>query len=386
MRYKRLVLPILMGFFVVFSPQSRAADLNSSSAANLSLRNEIQHAIDKGLGWLAANQNSNGFWSTPDHPAMTALALTAFMGSPSEQNRTNPVVKKGYSFLLKHVQPDGGIYVKELPNYNTSISMMALIAAHNPDYDPIVRHARQWVIGEQSHFEGTNSPFDGGLGYGSDKLQRSDMNNTLVALEALYYSKYLEKDKAVAGNSKDLDWAAAIRFIQNCQNLPGTNQLGWVSDNPADKGGFVYSPDQSKAGSETNAEGRVALRSYGTISYAGLLSYIYADLKHDDPRVKAVFKWLQDNATLNENPGMGQDGYYYYLHLMAKGLSTYGVDQLELKDGKKLNWRKEVALKLIDLQKADGSWANTSGRWWEKDPNLVTAYSVMALEFISSGL
>lgn len=83
---------------------------------------------------------------------------------------------------------------------------------------------------------------------------------------------------------------------------------------------------------------------------------------------------------------MGQDGYYYYLHLMSKGLSTYGVNELTLKDGTKMEWRKAVALKLINLQKADGSWANTAGRWWEKDPSLVTAYSVMALEFVYRGM
>jgi hypothetical protein len=47
---------------------------------DLSLRNEIQHAIDRGLAWLQENQNSNGWWSTPDHPAITGLALTAFAG------------------------------------------------------------------------------------------------------------------------------------------------------------------------------------------------------------------------------------------------------------------------------------------------------------------
>ena len=376
------LIPALLGAMLLCPSFTQAADLTPSlSASNLSLRNEVQHAIDKGLSWLAANQNSNGYWSTADHPAVTALALNAFMGEPTERARTNPVVQKGYKYILGNVQPDGGIYAKDLPNYNTSISMMALIAAHNPAYDPIVLNARHWIIGEQSVL--TNSPFDGGVGYGSDKQHHSDMNNTLVALEALYYSQYLEKDKA---SGKDLNWGAAINFIQNCQNLPGTNQQTWVSTNIADRGGFIYSPDQSKAGAQTTADGRIALRSYGSISYAGMLSYVYADLKRDDPRVTAVYNWLQSNATLDENPGMSQEGYYYYLHLMAKGLSTYGANELELKDGKKLDWRKELALKLINLEKTDGSWANPVGRWWEKDPALVTAYSVMALEFIYRGL
>ena len=50
---------------------------------------------------------------------------------------------------------------------------------------------------------------------------------------------------------------------------------------------------------ETNLpSGRVALRSYGSISYAGLLSYIYADLKKDDPRVQAEVLQLEPNEGL----------------------------------------------------------------------------------------
>ncbi len=369
---------------------SRAAEpALMTTAADVSLQNEVQHAIDKGLAWLAANQNSNGFWSTPDQPAMTALALNAFMGDPSG-NATNShavAVQKGYQFIVAHVQPDGGIYQKDLQNYNTSISMMALLAAHKPEYDPILRRARQWLVGQQTDFNEKgkiDSPYDGGIGYGGS-AQHSDLNNTLSALEALHYSKYLEQDKNMAG-AKDLNWAAAIHFIQNCQNLPAYNSQPWVSTNSADLGGFVYSPDESKAGPETNGTGRVALRSYGSISYAGLLSYVYCDLKRDDPRVTAVFNWLQTNYSMEENPGMGPQGYYYYMHLMAKGLSTYGVSTLELKDGTKVNWRRQLALKLINLQKADGSWANENNRWWEKDPTLVTSYSVMALEFASRDL
>jgi squalene-hopene/tetraprenyl-beta-curcumene cyclase len=48
-----------------------------------------------------------------------------------------------------------------------------------------------------------------------------------------------------------------------------------------------------------------------------------------------------------------------------------------------VDWASELALKLINLQQGDGSWSNsTSGRWWEKDPSLVTAYAVRTLEMV----
>ena len=369
---------------------TRPKPITLPAITDLSLRNEVQRAIDRGLASLQANQNPGGFWSTADHPAITALALTAFHGEPTGRFKqsTKPELKRAYDFLLACAKPDGGIYQKDLANYNTAVSMMALLAANQSEYDSILRKARAFLVrsqvdvGEKGKLD---SPFDGGVGYGS-KYDHSDLNNTLLALEALYYSKHLVADKSAA-EGRDLDWPAAIQFLQNCQNLPGHNSEAWASADAQNKGGFIYYPGHSMAGSVTNsATGRVALRSYGSASYAGLLSYIYADVKRDDPRVVAVLDWLRGNYTLAENPGMGPQGLYYYLHTMTKALAIYGGSELQLKDGKKINWRKEVALKLINLQQKDGSWSNDNNRWWEKDPALATAYAVLSLEIIYRGL
>jgi squalene-hopene/tetraprenyl-beta-curcumene cyclase len=89
---------------------------------------------------------------------------------------------------------------------------------------------------------------------------------------------------------------------------------------------------------------------------------------------------------VDENPGMGQQGLYYYLLLMTKALAIYGVDQLPVNGGQTLDWRRQVAMKLMNLQKADGSWANENARWWEHDPSLVTSYSLISLEILYRGL
>lgn len=359
-----------------------------TSESNRSLQNEIQHSIDRGLAWLLANQDTNGYWQTMDQPAVTGLAITALNGDPMDRYRgvkKPEALKKAYSFLLSNAKPDGGIYATNLTTYNTSICLMALLSADDPSYETTERKARKFLVGIQHDFGekgALDTPFDGGFGYGlaSDKV--SDMSNTLLALEAIYQSKRLDRDQPPAGQS-DLNWAAAIHFLESCQNLPSHNKQGWASDDPANKGGFIYHTGRSNAGSETNAvTGKVTWRSYGSISYAGMLSYIYADLKPDDPRVTAVAEWLQKNYTLDENPGMGAAGLFFYYHTMAKALSLAGRLDPKLIGQKQGNWRQDLALKLMDVQQKDGSWVNANVRWWEKEPTLVTAYAVLSLETI----
>jgi len=387
-----LALPVILVLSNYQQPV-RAADAKRLNLPlhnqNRSLQNEVQHAIDRGLAWLQTKQDAKGFWSTPDHPAMTALVLTALMGDPSGRMRAEETesVRKGFDFLVGCAKPDGGIYQKGLLNYNTSVSMMALLAANKPQYDALLRKARRFVIEHQGDFNEKgkeDSPFDGGIGYG-DKHPHSDMSNTLFALEALYYSKHLKQGQELS-EARDLNWPAVVGFIQRCQNLPAFNKESWASDDPQNKGGFIYYPGHSMADEMKLPSGRTALRSYGSMSYAGLLSYVYADLKRDDPRVTAVFDWLRGNFTLEENPGMGAQGLYYYFQAMARALSAYDVDELPLSDGRKIRWRNDLALKLINLQHSEGFWVNDNGRWWEKDPNLVTAYSVIALEIVYRGL
>ncbi len=346
----------------------------------LSMKKEASAAVGRGLRFLASTQNTNGWWSTPEHPSVTALALFAGAGDPDRRWADLPGRRKGYQFLLGCVQTNGGIYVRDLANYNTAISVMALLAAEEPEFREPVAAARSFIIRSQVRPGAAGGAYAGGIGYSDkDGTIHSDMNNTLVALEALHYSRdSIARDTGKP--AEDLDWKAAAAFLERCQNLPGVNRQPWVSVDPADVGGFVYDPESSKAGTVTNANGKVALRSYGSISYAGLLSYIYADLKADDPRVRAVADWLGKHASYEENPGMGQQGYYYYLHLMVKALTAAGMDELTDAKGNRVAWRPEVLRRLLELQKGDGSWLNASGRWWESDPNLVTSYALITLE------
>ena len=99
--------------------------------------------------------------------------------------------------------------------------------------------------------------------------------------------------------------------------------------------------------------------------------------------MKAAVKWIQQNYDLKSNPGMAkpEEGLYYYYHTFAKALDAVGKPEFIDAKGVKHDWRQELTAELISRQKADGSWINDADRWMEGDPNLVTAYSLLALSY-----
>lgn len=355
----------------------------------LSLQQELTQAIARGNAWLTTQQKEQGFWDDGGLPAFTALALASGVRDPSLDPKAElpEHLKKGFDWLLEQQKEDGGIYNRGLSVYNTATAMTALAAAGKAEFEPAIVRARrlliahQWDVGEKGE---NDDPNDGGIGYGSsDKY--TDLSNTHLAIEALALTAHIVEDGNF-GEQPDLDWEAAITFLSRCQNLTATNDQEWASDDPENKGGFIYNSIESKAGEQVLPDGTVAQRSYGSMSYAGLLSLIYAKLSPEDPRVVAVKEWLGRNYTVEENPNLGAQGLYYYYQAMAKALGAAGIDELPLENGGTADWRKDLTEKLLANQREDGSWANDNGRWMESNRVLVTAYTTLALIEINASI
>ena len=372
--------------FTLFLASGIAFAQTTLAPRHESLKQEVRLAAERGLNFLRKAQNpQTGQWGEAEPVAQTGLAVASFMLDPNRKpGDTVPAeVEKATAFLVSNAKPDGSICIKARATYNTAIALTALMLNPKPENEQVMLKARRYLVSRQLDLDekGKNdAPTDGGIGYGEEKATHADLSNTTFALEALYYSQALLADKGdAAKNEPQLNFAAAIDFIQRCQNRPESNKSTWVSKDPADAGGFIYNPTETRGAKVENPDGTISLRSYGSISYAGLLSFVYAGLDKNDPRVKAVLEWLQNNYTVEENPGLGAQGIYYYYHTMSKALAIANVDFIKTKDGKVIDWRADIAQKLLNLQKGDGSWVNGEGRWMESDSVLTTTYILMAL-------
>lgn len=378
----KTTIPFITAGLLAIAPAAMAQQYES-------IQQEIRQAIARGNAWIATQQHEDGYWGDDRTPAFTALALSSAVLDPEfDPKKPFPEnIEKAYTWLLSKQQEDGGIYDRGLSNYNTATAINALAQSGRKEFEPAIVRARAHLIGLQwdSELNPDTLPINnGGVGYGSDN-SHTDLSNTFLAIEALALTEHIVGDGA-HGDQPKLNWEAAIGFISRCQNLEETNDQPWASNDPDNRGGFIYAPGQSKAGEQELGEGRVALRSYGSMSYAGLLSFIYAKLTPEDPRVAAVMEWLSKNYSLEENPGLGAQGLYYYYQTMSKALTAANVNILTTPDGKEIDWRKELAGRVLAKQREDGSWVNDNGRWMESNPTLVTTYMVLALQQIDASI
>lgn len=327
---------------------------------------KVLNAILKAENFLKTYQEKDGFFEKglmAPKPALTCLVTDAFLHSPNNYTKSNPIIEKAIEAILSCENETGGFYnlkILSMANYCTNLAMMVLHEADPILYQDKIKKGAEFVKKSQL----TGQEYGGGFGYdqGSEK---ADLSNTAATLESL--QAIGELDQKTKEN--------AIKFIEQCQNNSETNKHAWASN---DKG-FIYRPANSKAGSYID-NGQERFKSYGLMTYAGILSMIFADLKKDDPRVKGAMTWVEENFSLDNNVNLGKKGLYYYYVMMAKALNAYAEEKIITKDGRIHYWAKELSDKIIKLQNEDGSFSNKDIQdWLEGDQVLVTAYMLKTL-------
>lgn len=339
---------------------------------------QLRHQmVQKGLTFLAdKGQAENGTFTERAGAGITALAVTAAIRNG--QSVDDPMVAKGLKALEGFVKPDGGIYGGgRLKNYETCVATVAFAEANQTGkYNQILANAKKFLTGIQigQKPRDKDDPWYGGVGYAG--AGRPDLSNTAYFIEAL---------KATGAEENDPALARAIAFISRCQNLPGHGNDTKFAELVKD-GGFYYSiPTESSDGrSQQNSDRHTAnggLRSYGSMTYSGYKSMIYAGLSKDDPRVKAALKWIEKTYSVDTNPGMGKAGLFYYYHTFGSAFNASGIQQFTDGQGNTRNWKHDLIKALAEQQNENGSWTNSNQQWFENDPNLATSFALISLAY-----
>lgn len=372
-RSNRTIFAILSAALLAVAPSGCSAQ-NHNENTSRKVQAAYQKSVAQATQFLTEQgMADDGSYHRQADPGVTALVTTALLrhGLAPDDRR----VAKSLKYLESYFREDGGIHREGTfyRNYETCICILCFAAANRDGrYDDVLEKANafvktlQWDAGEGKRWEDLEF---GGAGYG--KHQRPDLSNTQFMIEALLASG----DDA---NSESIQ--RALAFVSRCQNLPSKhNDTGFAEKNP--DGGFYYTPASGgvSQANEHEDEGEGGLRSYGSMTYAGLKSMIYAGVDADDKRVQAAVAWISKHYDLNTNPGLGDAGLYYYFHTFAKALEALDQQLITDADGVQHDWRQDLVLELARRQREDGAWVNGNERWMENDANLVTAYALLAL-------
>ncbi len=378
-RWAALALP-LAGLFALLPGGAGAGDKPAPKATGPDPK-EYERVVGKAVAFLRSTQAADGSWAKGRSPGITGLVVTGAMGTGQVGNK-DPMIEKGVKYIEGLINPKAGHIAGkdprvQLQNYVTSVNVLALTSVNRDSYKAVVGDASkflkqlQWDEGEGKT---PKDDFYGGAGY--DSKSRPDLSNTQMFLDALVEAGVPRDDPA---------FKRAALFVTRCQNFKMGEE---GNDQPwADKindGSFLYSPaagGATKVQDAPNPDG--GLPGYGSMTYAGIKSLIYCGVSKDDPRIVQAYAWIRKNYTLTSNPGMpkqrSQWGLYYYYHTMAKCLDVMGVDIIEDAAGVPHDWRKEMVAELAKRQRPDGSWVNEQDKWMEGDPEVTTAYALMAL-------
>jgi squalene-hopene/tetraprenyl-beta-curcumene cyclase len=343
---------------------------------DISFRNEVQHAIDRGLEFLLTAQYTNGGWLVPDSPVVTALVLVALVGDPSHRHLTNagPMspVNRGFRFLEEQHGDDVETNLAPHAPSATALRTFAVLSAGRSVDRPALyatRHLLQRALNRWTALPCATAPATQGAA-DADSLQAPDIHDILAVLDALRSLDRVLEETPPAPRGYDLE--AVLRLIQGCQQPRSSAAPQRQTGAEADRGGFV----------DARHRAQVAAAPDGAATCAGVLSYLSVGLQPQDERVQAACGWLRRHFTLDANPGHGREGNYRFLCLLARSSAALGIDRFALPDGRSVDWRQALAMRLLDLQEPDGSWIEGGPSATGTDSIHATAWAVIAMEIV----
>jgi len=335
----------------------------------------VAEPVEKGLTWLRSTQNDDGSWTYfgRKNVGLTSLCALAFLNN----GIINDDVKKALGWILSQRKDEGSItagpggwpYREDVRVYDTSMAILALVAAkglgyspENVDLDEVISKAVDFLLRCQcvgQSFDGYNYSYDdfnyGGWGY--PRYHWADLSNTQFAVLAL--------DQAVSAGISTIDskvWEDVAIFTIRCLSDPDYNPKWYKS---TDKG-FKYRPTDSRSrGSMTGAGiwtlGLCKLHGVTSVKVDGVTVSL-------DDAINDGLAWLDQFGYVDQNYPIGKTWYYYYLLSVAKGYVIVGQGE---------DWYEDMVQQLASIQASDGHWPS----YYSEEPSiLATAEAILAIQ------
>jgi squalene-hopene/tetraprenyl-beta-curcumene cyclase len=375
---------------------------SSAAAPQEDVVKKLTETFASAADWVVSQQQETGAWlqgpagKAVPSPAYTGLMIAALGNAPASlKSRYKAATDKGVAYLISRTNADGsvgegptGAFIK---TYATGIALMGYASVERTDKVANAIRGAQAYLKQNQLKEGKDA---GGVGYGDDKPDGS--KTTIANLSTTGFSA---EGMHVSGLPQDDEfWKLVVKYVRKCQNNSETNNdpefvaelkaKGLVVGND---GSLYYStvadPKAQKAGTKKVAD-KESIAGYGSMTYDGIKTYIYAGLKKDSPEVKSAIDWVRKNYSVELHPGFPFDaaqrqhlrGLYHYYLVMSRALEAYGENPFETFDGKKHDWAREIAEQLVESVKEDKMWKNDNPAWFEGDPLLVTSYVLVTCD------
>jgi len=339
---------------------------------------EPQTPLGRAAAFLWKQQAEDGGWHSRTYGLLksgqsaTPFVLDALLKVPAADYQTpQDKVDKAIAFIRSQTNKDGALgmmdpTVPDYPNYSTALAVRALIAAHTPDAQSqvaaLIAYLRTQQFTEPNRWHPKDAAY-GAWGMGGGRRLPPDTGHVDLSM-----SRYvIEAFRAAGIGPSDPALKSARTFIERCQN--------YDPKHPDDlDGGFFFSTtefDTNKAGHDGNH-----FRSYGTTTADGILALLAVGADINDTRIVAAARWLTAHHNGIRTPGFEGEAYHRWIQGLAYYYSAASVEAFRaLGKGP----APGVAADLQQLQKPDGSWANTENLVKEDDPLIATGFAIRAL-------
>lgn len=329
----------LLAILLALALPASAQDRDTSE-----MTRETQVAVDRGLAWLAANQDKDGYWACDigyklnysyqvtkrmgRHVGVTALACMAFLASGNLPGRGKygENVEKGLAYILEHVKDSGFITdegTRGTRMYSHAFATLLLAEVygmtHRQDVRSGLKRAVEGIVKWQNGAGGWRY-----LPLASD----ADLSVTVCQLQALRAARNV----GIQVNSATIE--KAIRYVVRCANPDGSfkyQDLALSRDSFALTAAGLTSLFSAGVYDDESEMLRDALREEGK----DLRRIVSSGLAYLDSK----------RLTVQERSYFFFYGHYYAIQAMFVAGGSHWK-----------NWYPYIRDELLDEQQADGTW------------------------------